>query len=495
LQVVFPGPNVPNPSFNEIPDKPMLIKRFYDEKLAQASYLIGCQATGDALVIDPTRDADFYLEEAEREGLSITAVTETHIHADYASGSRELARKTGATMYLSNEGGPGWEYAFAEEDGATMVGDDSRFEIGNIRFRVIHTPGHTPEHICFEVTDGAASNEPMGIFTGDFIFVGDVGRPDLLEKAAGIKGTMEAGARDLYRSLERVADMPDYLQIWPGHGAGSACGKALGAVPSTTLGYERVVNWAFGCETEEDFVRTVLDGQPEPPVYFAKMKAGNRDGWQVLGHLPVPDHLPADRLGELLASGAKVVDLRPRTSFQGGHIPGTISIPFNKAFTNWAGWLLDYDEPVYLLTDIGEEEARAAARDLAFIGLDDIGGYFGRGTFEHFIDSGRVLESAASVGPEEANGMLESGEFILVDVRGTAEFEEGHIPGALHVHLGMISDRVDDIPDGKPILVSCRSGARSAIGQSILLREGFGTVVNLEGGWLGWRTAGLPAER
>jgi hydroxyacylglutathione hydrolase len=472
----------------------MLIKRFYDEKLAQASYLVGCQATGDALVIDPTRDADFYLEAAEREGLTITAVTETHIHADYASGTRELASKTGAAMYLSGVGGPGWEYEFAEEDGATLVDDDARFDIGNIRFRVLHTPGHTPEHICFEVTDGAASDAPMGIFTGDFIFVGDVGRPDLLEKAAGIVGTMEAGARDLYRSLERVRDMPDYLQIWPGHGAGSACGKALGAVPSTTLGYERVVNWAFGCETEEDFVRTVLDGQPEPPVYFAKMKAGNRDGWTVLGHLPVPDHLPAGELGPLLESGATVVDLRPRTSFQGGHIPGTISIPFNKSFTTWAGWLLSYEEPVFLLTDIGEDEARAAARDLAFIGLDDVGGYFGRGALDHYVDSGSVLQAASSIGPEEAMQKLSEGEFTVVDVRATTEFQEGHIPGALHLHLGMISQRIGEIPRDRPVLVNCRSGARSAIGQSLLLRAGIEQVVNLEGGWLAWRMAGLPSE-
>jgi len=179
----------------------MLIKRYYDEKLAQASYLVGCQATGDALVIDPTRDADFYVEEAEREGLRVAAVTETHIHADYASGTRELASRTGATMYLSGEGGEGWEYGFASSDGAELVHDGDRFEIGNVRIRVLHTPGHTPEHVSFEVTDGAASDEPMGLFTGDFIFVGDVGRPDLLEKAAGVQGTMEAGARELYESL------------------------------------------------------------------------------------------------------------------------------------------------------------------------------------------------------------------------------------------------------------------------------------------------------
>jgi hydroxyacylglutathione hydrolase len=470
----------------------MLIKRFYDNKLAQASYLVGCQATGEAVVIDPNRDADHYVDAAEEEGMRITAVTETHIHADYASGTRELAKKTGATMYLSAEGGPGWEYEFAEEDGATLVRDGDSFEIGNIRFRILHTPGHTPEHICFEVTDGAASDEPMGIFTGDFIFVGDVGRPDLLEKAAGVAGTMEASARQLYKSLGSVREMPDYLQIWPGHGAGSACGKALGAVPQTTLGYERVVNWAFACETEDDFVQSVLRDQPEPPVYFAKMKTGNRDGWDVLGHLPVPDHLPADQLEGVIASGAPVVDLRGRTAFQGGHIPGTISIPLNRSFTNWAGWLLSYDQPIYLLTDAGEEEAMGAARDLAFIGMDTVAGYFGPGAFSAWIESGKVLESAPSIGPADVVQRLDAGEVHLIDVRGTAEWKEGHIPWAHHCHLGMLTDHLDECPTDKPIVVSCGTGARSAIGQSLLLKHGYKDVINLEGGWLGWRQAGLP---
>lgn len=473
----------------------MLIKRFYDEKLAQASYLVGCQATGEALVIDPTRDADFYVDAARHEGMSITAVTETHIHADYASGTRELAMTTDATMFLSGEGGEGWEYGFAEEDGATLVYDGDRIEIGNIRFRVLHTPGHTPEHLSFEVTDGAASDQPMGIFTGDFIFVGDVGRPDLLEKAAGVVGTMEDGARQLFQSLERVRDMPDYLQIWPGHGAGSACGKALGAVPSTTLGYEKVVNWAFGCESEAEFVHQVLQDQPEPPVYFAKMKIGNRDGWEVLGQLPHPEHIPAERLESVLAGGGLVVDLRPRTSFQGGHIPGTLSIPFAQSFTNWAGWLIDYDRPVYLLTDVGEAEARQAARDLAFIGLDNVAGYFDRGAFDRYVESGQVLETAPAIGPEQALAGLQEGRYHLIDVRGTSEFREGHIAGAQHIHLGMLPERIDEVPRDRPVLLQCRSGGRSAIGQSLLMSRGFGQVVNLEGGLLGWTRAGQPTTR
>jgi hydroxyacylglutathione hydrolase len=238
----------------------MLLKRFYDPKLAQASYLVGCAATGEALVVDPNRDVDQYVTAADDEGLRISHVTETHIHADFVSGSRELAARTGAKLYLSDEGGPDWRYAFAAADGAMLLRDSDSFMVGTVRVEALHTPGHTPEHMTFLITDTATTDRPMGAFTGDFIFVGDVGRPDLLERAAKVAGTMEAGARTLYHSIQRFKGLPDWLQLWPGHGAGSACGKALGAVPSTTLGYERISNWALNAESEDAFVREVLAG-------------------------------------------------------------------------------------------------------------------------------------------------------------------------------------------------------------------------------------------
>src|SRR6476659_3765655 len=256
----------------------MFFRRFYDDQLAQASYLLGCQATGEALVVDPNRHLEPYLRGAEAEGLRITHVTETHIHADFVSGSRELAARAGARLLLSAEGGPEWSYAFARDAGATLLRDGDRFMVGNIRFDVLHTPGHTPEHLSFLVTDTPATDRPMGAITGDFIFVGDVGRPDLLEKAARVAGTMRASAHALFGSIQRFKQLPDYLQLWPGHGAGSACGKALGAVPSSTLGYERIANWAFTAGSEAEFVKLVLEGQPAPPRYFAVMKRLNRDG-------------------------------------------------------------------------------------------------------------------------------------------------------------------------------------------------------------------------
>jgi hydroxyacylglutathione hydrolase len=223
----------------------MILKRFYDEKLAQASYLIGCAATGESIVIDANRDVAQYVDAAAREGVKVTHVSETHIHADFVSGSLELARRTGAEMLLSDEGDAAWKYAFVNAAGATLLRGGDTFMVGNIRIDVLHTPGHTPEHLSFLITDTLATSEPMGAVTGDFLFVGDVGRPDLLERAAGIAGTMETGARTLFQSLQRFKSLPDYLQIWPGHGAGSACGKALGAVPTSTLGYERIVNWGL----------------------------------------------------------------------------------------------------------------------------------------------------------------------------------------------------------------------------------------------------------
>jgi hydroxyacylglutathione hydrolase len=272
----------------------MYLRRFYDEGLAHASYLVGCQASGEAIVIDPARDTAPYHEDARDQGLNITGVTETHIHADYLSGTRQLAQETGARMYLSGEGGEDWSYQFASPRD-TIVRDGDLIEIGKLTLKVLHTPGHTPEHLSFLLTDHPASEQPIGIFTGDFVFVGDVGRPDLLEKAAGVAGTMEAGARRLFQSLKRISQLPDHLQIWPAHGAGSACGKGLGSVPSSVLGYEKMVNWAFRITDQEEFVREVLAGQPEAPKYFAEMKRANKVGpdtlWSTCGawRLSPPD--------------------------------------------------------------------------------------------------------------------------------------------------------------------------------------------------------------
>lgn len=475
----------------------MLLKRFYDTKLAQASYLIGCQATGEALVVDANRDVTQYIDAAAEEGLRVSHVTETHIHADFVSGSRELAQRTGAQLLLSDEGDTDWKYAFAAESHATLLHDHDMFMVGNLKIDVMHTPGHTPEHLAFMVTDTPASAGPMGVVTGDFVFVGDVGRPDLLEKAAKVMNTMEAGARTLFRSLQRFKALPDHLQIWPGHGAGSACGKALGAVPTTTLGYEKAANWGLVIDDEEHFVDAVLAGQPEPPKYFAEMKRINKMGPPILGGFHRPALLAPTEIHALLAGGGTIIDTRPAAAFADGFIPGTINIPLNKSFNTWAGWLVSFTRDFHLIvdTDAGTDGVDTAVRDLAMIGLDAVAGYFGRDVFDAFVSSGGALATLPRMSPEEvADGMM-AGEVSVLDVRGLTEWEEAHIPTVKNIPVGYLTDNLDVLPATSPLVLHCQGGARSAIAASVLHARGFRNVVNMTGGFSAWDAAGLPVQR
>jgi hydroxyacylglutathione hydrolase len=368
-----------------------------------------------------------------------------------------------------------------------LLKDGDTFNIGNIKFEVMHTPGHTPEHISFIVTDTAGADRPMGIFSGDFVFVGDVGRPDLLEEAAGVAGTAEPGARQMFKSLQRFKQLPDYMQVWPGHGAGSACGKALGAIPSSTVGYERLFNTALSYEDENAFVQALLAGQPEPPKYFAMMKKLNKTDRPVLKEILQPAELKFDQLKTALAQKALVVDTRPPEAFAGGHIPGTINIPEDSAFTTWAGWLLKYDRPFYLIAP--PETVNQAARDLAYIGLDNIGGYWKPSVLETWPEP---LQKYDVTTPNEVADKVARGKETVIDVRGTSEWEEGHIPQAQHLMLGYLPDRVTEVPTDKPILIHCRTSARSAIGASILQANGLLNVTQMRGGYLDWAAAGLP---
>jgi hydroxyacylglutathione hydrolase len=475
----------------------MFFQRFYDAKLSQASYMIGCQRTGDAVVVDPNRDVQQYIDAAAQEGLCVTHVTETHIHADFVSGARELAERTGAQLLLSDEGSPDWKYAYATDAGARLLNHGDAFMVGNIRLEVMHTPGHTPEHISFVVTDTPAGAGPWGILTGDFVFVGDVGRPDLLEKAVGVKGTMEAAARTLFHSLDRFRALPDHMQVWPGHGAGSACGKALGAVPSTTVGYEKLANWGVATTDETEFVRMVLAGQPEPPRYFAAMKRINKEGPRVLRGLPHPTRLQARTLDALLRDGEVVVDTRSAAEYAAGHVPGTLNIPLTGSFTTWAGWLLSYDRDVYLLVDDAgcSHCVHTAVRDLAMIGLDRVAGVFGMDVLSAWTSSGRALATVAQTTPAEAAAMVARGEATVVDVRGSAEWEAGHLPGVPNVPVGYLAERMSELPTGLPLIVHCQGGSRSSIAASVLQARGVKHVMNLVGGYAAWEQAGLPTTR
>ncbi len=462
----------------------MLLRYFYDEKLAHASYVVGCQKTGEAVVIDPMRDVSAYEELAKKENLTIVGALETHIHADFVSGSRELNDRFGTKLYISDEGDADWKYQNLDEISHQLVKDGDQFMIGNLVFDVMHTPGHTPESISFLLTDkGGAADKPMGIFTGDFVFVGDVGRPDLLEKAAGVQGTSEAGASQMYKSLERFKALPDYLQVWPAHGAGSACGKSLGAVPSTTVGYEKAFNWAMQFDDEAAFKKALLEGQPEPPSYFAVMKSVNKVGPQLIKSLPEPKEISsATAIKALLADGKQVLDLRQANDYSNGHLQGTINIPFNNSFANWAGWIVDYNKPLYLLLDTKVLDEALLA--LHSVGIDEV---YGFAEAEDIVAEAVDLASYDNVSPSKAKDMVEAGQAYVLDVRNQAEFDEGHIENAEHIMVGTLNDRLNDIDTSKTIIVQCQAGARSAIAASVLKANGIDNLVNMTGGYNKWQ--------
>jgi hydroxyacylglutathione hydrolase len=464
----------------------MFVERLYHQGLAQASYLLGCQASGEALVVDPNRHIEQYPALAARHGLRLTAVTETHIHADYVSGARELAASTGATLYLSAAGTPEWQYAFLREGRPLRDGD--MIAVGNLRVRALHTPGHTPEHLAFLVTDTAASDAPVGLFSGDFVFVGDVGRPDLLERAAGHIGTMEAGARQLFASLGRFRALPEYTQVWPGHGAGSACGKSLGALPQSTVGYELRANWALTIDAEDTFVDAVLAGQPDPPPYFARMKRVNREGPPPRPRGDVPA-LTARDLEGAMGGEPFLLDVRPAEAFGAEHIRGAISLPLGQSFVGWAGWLVPYDRPLALVG--AAAEAHAARDELALIGLDCVAGFVTPDALDTWPTLGVADRRPAAALVDVARGE----EVQLLDVRAADEHRAGHIPGSRNIPLGRLAERHHELARDRPLLVYCQSGYRSGVAASLLRAHGWPKVIEVRDGFDGWLAAGGPVTR
>ncbi len=468
----------------------MLLRYFYDKAVAHASYMVGCQKTNEALIIDPGRDIRQYLAEAEREGMQIVGVADTHIHADYVSGARELAERVGAKLYVSDEGGADWKYEYAKAYEHQLIYHGDKFSVGNVQLEVVHTPGHTPESVSYILTDlGGGADEPMGIFTGDFVFVGSLGRPDLLEKAVGQSGAANEGAIDMFNSVERFKELPDYLQVWPAHGAGSACGKGLGAVPSSTVGYEKRFNPMLGFEQQEHFVQALLDGQPEPPKYYAQMKKINRAGPKVLGDAALPAALPLEDLFAAIENKQLVIDTRSRGQFAKAHVPGTLSIERGN-LASWTGWFVDYEAPIYLITSTSNlaEETRI----LREIGVDLIAGYF---DLDELVANRALTESYAEATPADLRDQIINGDVTLIDVRAQTEWDEGRLPNAEHIMLGYLREQAATIPTDKPVVVQCRSGNRSAVGASVLQAAGFKNVTNMLGGYVAWAGAALPIEK
>ncbi|MBT2549656.1 rhodanese-like domain-containing protein [Arthrobacter sp. ISL-65] len=456
----------------------MLIERIYDEDLAQASYLIGCQAKGEAVVVDPRRDIAVYQSLAAANGMRIVAVTETHIHADYLSGTRELAAATGATMYVSGEGGPDWQYGFDAE----RLYDGDKITLGNISVQALHTPGHTPEHLSFLVTDGAFSDQAGYLLSGDFVFSGDLGRPDLLDEAAGGVDTRCEGARQLFASLrDKFLALPDYVQVHPGHGAGSACGKALGAIPSSTVGYERLYAWwgpYLTANDEAGFIAELLEGQPDAHAYFARMKRQNRQGPAIMGHRAALAELDTAALARDLARDAVTfVDTRPNTEVHKGTVAGAINVPAGKSAASFGAWAVDPERdnrPLVLLA-AGQDEAQEMWDHLVRVGIDHVAGYVTG------ID-GLPAATPRLVQPEELDGFEHA---LLLDVRNRTEHDAGHIPGSTQLSGGRVLWNLEQLPAEGTIVSYCQGGVRNSVAASVLRREGY-DVVELDGSYAAW---------
>ncbi|PTE67454.1 MBL fold metallo-hydrolase [Staphylococcus devriesei] len=436
----------------------MFFKQFYDNHLSQASYLVGCQRTREAMIIDPVRDLKKYIEVADREGFKITQAAETHIHADFASGIRDVAERLNANIYVSGEGDEQLSYKNMPKQ-THFVKNKDIIHVGNIKLEVLHTPGHTPESISFLLTDeGGGSSIPMGLFSGDFVFVGDIGRPDLLEKSVQMEGSTEVSAKQMYQSIKSIKELPDYLQIWPGHGAGSPCGKALGAVPTSTLGYEKINNWAFSETNETKFIETLTSNQPAPPHHFAQMKKINQFGMNMYQPYQVYPSLDNQRIA---------FDLRSKEAFHGGHTKGTINIPYNKNFINQIGWYLDYEKSIDLIGN--KSTVEQATHTLQLIGFDNVAGY-------------RLPKSEILTQTIHSVDMTGKEEYIL-DVRNDEEWDKGHLDQAVNIPHGNLLN--ENIPFNKEdkIYVHCQSGVRSSIAVGILENKGFENIVNVREGY------------
>jgi hydroxyacylglutathione hydrolase len=445
-----------------------MFQRFYDEGLAQASFLVGCDRTKQAVVIDPRRDASIYVEAARQAGVSIVASIETHVHADFVSGARELA-ELGARIVT----GPGADLHVTHH----QVKDGEDMAVGSLTLTFFHTPGHTFEHIAIGTN---APGEPSRLFTGDLLFVGGVGRPDLVGEAQ-----TRALAGLLFDSLRRVMAMDRATEVHPGHGAGSLCGAGIGSSPASTIGREADQNPMLQFADRDRFVAAVMADVPERPAYFARMKKINQEGPAVLGLAHAHRRLPSIRpaaAAALAADGAIVVDLRPADAFAEGHPDGAVNLGYGSKVGYWGGWVLPPDMPLLLMAS-EPAHAQDAAVQLLRVGLDRV---------EGAIDGGFDAWQAASL-PAAATEQIAAEDlrdctsgFVLLDVRSPREWRAGHIDGAVNIPVGEIPARLAELPSGAPIATLCEGGYRSSLAASLLAQEGI-SVVNVAGGMAAYR--------
>lgn len=460
----------------------MYFKQFYLGCLAHASYLIGSDA--QAAVVDPQRDVEQYIKEAEDEGLKIKYVIETHLHADFVSGHRELAERTGAEIVFGKRAGAMFPH-LAVEDGDEL-------HVGRVKLRIMETPGHTPESISILLIDEEAGDAPQKVLTGDTLFIGDVGRPDL----AGSKGfTPSQMAVMLYDSLhEKLLKLDDAVEVYPAHGAGSMCGRNISKETSSTIGEQRKFNYALKPMARDEFVRMMTTDLPEAPPYFPRDAEINRRGAQALGELPRPQGLRPEEVKRLAQSGHQVLDVRSAADFGAGHVPGALNIGLGGQFASWAGTLIPMGTPLIIVAD-AEEAVDEAVMRLARVGLESVKGFLAGG-MAHWEKAGFDIARTEQVSVEELKERLEERRNLQVlDVRRPAEYRDGHVPGAQNIQLSELKNHAAELERARPTAIICAGGYRSSAAASILAATGFRTLYNVTGGTGAWVKAGLPVEK
>jgi glyoxylase-like metal-dependent hydrolase (beta-lactamase superfamily II) len=457
----------------------MYFKQFYLACLAHASYLIG--SDGEAAVVDPQRDVDEYLKEAADHALKIKYIIETHLHADFVSGHQELAARTGATIVFGNKANA----EFAHQP----VKDDDEIKLGHLVLRFMETPGHTPEGICILVVDPRVSDEPQKVLTGDTLFIGDVGRPDL----AGGKGyTPQQMAELMYDSLhEKLLKLPDQTEVYPAHGAGSMCGRNMAKETWSTIGEQRKFNYALKPMSKEEFVRLMTADLAEAPAYFPKDAEINRSGARELSQLTPPKQLTAN---EVEGTRALLIDVRPAAEFGAGHLAGSINIGLGGQFASWAGCLVPISADIVIVADTSAQVDESIVR-LARVGIENVNGYL-LGTPDEWMKSGLDVQKIEQVSVSELQERISRGGLQVIDVRRPAEFAGGHVPGALTAPLAGIEKQISTLPLKKDLetAVICAGGYRSSAAASLLQKHGYKNLMNVTGGTSAWVSAGYPVE-
>ena len=453
----------------------MYFEQFHLGCLALDSYMLASE--GEAVVVDPQRDVDIYLKAAEQHGVKIKHIFETHLHADFVSGHKELAARTGAKIYIGPNGGAKVRHV--------EVHDGFELHVGNIRITVLETPGHTPESICLVVTDHEKFSNPWAVLTGDTLFVGDVGRPDL----SGTHTPLVLAGM-LFDSLHnKVLKLADDVIVYPGHGAGSLCGRNMRAERSSTIGTERLTNYALKIESKEEFIRQLTTNLPPLPEYFPQDAAINRAGAPALSELPKLEPISARKLQSLLKGGVMALDVRAGDDFASGHVPGSISIPLSGEFASWAGIVLGLSSQPVLIAASDEQLAEARTR-LARVGIDDARGYLKDG-IAGWRKAGLALAELEQINPRLLSEHLRNNKIRLLDVRRKPEWEAAHIEGATWMALDDFKTSLPAIDRKVPVAVICKGGYRSLIASSLLQRAGFQNVSNVMGGVMGWEKAKL----